>query len=224
MRQELRLPVISRAPDALRSAAAARAISRNCAMVLLAGDRAAARCPDLDAEAPSEISHACVALSLSAHAESSSLAQTLTRALPPICRCLTRDGGFIAAGYDATLDDSRALRDDSRKVIAALQMPRRRNRHRWPKLKHNNVLGYHIDATTKQAEALMAPPLNAFIHRQTNAGSIRFTTTELAELDAKIARRRCVARARAGAVQRNLPPALPPTKQTSGPPPERSPR
>jgi len=51
------------------------------------------------------------------------------------------------------------------------------------------VLGYHIDATTKQAEALMAPPLNArFIHRQTNAGSVRFTTTELAELDAKIAR------------------------------------
>src|SRR5262249_13253641 len=49
--------------------------------------------------------------------------------------------------------------------------------------------GYHIDATTKQAEALMAPPLNArFIHRQTNAGSVRFTTTELAELDAKIAR------------------------------------
>ena len=57
------------------------------------------------------------------------------------------------------------------------------------KLKHNNVLGYHIDATTKQAEALMAPPLNArFIHRQTNANSVRFTTTELAELDAKIAR------------------------------------
>ncbi|HRE44924.1 MAG TPA: DNA mismatch repair protein MutS, partial [Terricaulis sp.] len=40
-----------------------------------------------------------------------------------------------------------------------------------------------------QAEALMAPPHNArFIHRQTNAGSIRFTTTELAELDARIAR------------------------------------
>jgi DNA mismatch repair protein MutS len=57
------------------------------------------------------------------------------------------------------------------------------------KLKHNNVLGYHLDATAKQAEALMAPPLNArFIHRQTNAGSVRFTTTELAELDAKIAR------------------------------------
>ena len=71
------------------------------------------------------------------------------------------------------------------------------------KLKHNNVLGYHIDATTKQAEALMAPPLNArFIHRQTNAGSVRFTTTELVELDAQHrARRRGGAGARAGAVQ-----------------------
>ncbi len=157
---------------------------------LLAGDRAAARCLDLDAEAPSEISHACVALSLSAHAESSSLAQTLTRALSSDLPLLTRDGGFIAAGYDATLDDSRALRDDSRKVIAALQASYAEETGiAGLKLKHNNVLGYHIDATTKQAEALMAPPLNArFIHRQTNAGSIRFTTTELAELDAKIAR------------------------------------
>jgi DNA mismatch repair protein MutS len=57
------------------------------------------------------------------------------------------------------------------------------------KLKHNNVLGYHLDATAKQAEALMAPPHNVrFIHRQTNAGSVRFTTTELSELDARISR------------------------------------
>src|SRR5262249_51540143 len=46
-----------------------------------------------------------------------------------------------------------------------------------------------IDATPKQAEALTRPPLSAqFIHRQTLASSIRFTTPELAELDARIAR------------------------------------
>jgi len=57
------------------------------------------------------------------------------------------------------------------------------------KLRHNGVIGYHIDATPKQAEALMAPPLSAqFIHRQTNASSVRFTTNELIELDGKIAR------------------------------------
>jgi len=158
---------------------------------LSAGDRAAARCLELDtAEAPAEIGRACAALALAAHPESASLAQTLERALAAELPLLTRDGGFIAPGYDAVLDEARALRDDSRKVIAALQASYAEETGiPGLKLKHNNVLGYHIDATTKQAEALMAPPLNArFIHRQTNAGSIRFTTTELVELDAKIAR------------------------------------
>lgn len=157
---------------------------------LRSGDRAAARCMGLSEGAPAEIASACAALSLSSHAGPASLAKTLESALAPELPLLARDGGFIAPGYDATLDETRALRDDSRKVIAALQTKYAEETGiAGLKLKHNNVLGYHIDATTKQAEALMAPPHNArFIHRQTNAGSIRFTTTELAELDAKIAR------------------------------------
>lgn len=157
---------------------------------LSAGDRAAARCVGLDPDAPAEIAEACAALSLTAHPASASLAQTLERALAPDLPLLARDGGFIAPGFDATLDEHRALRDDSRKVIAALQAKYAEETGiTGLKLKHNNVLGYHLDATTKQAEALMAPPHHArFIHRQTNAGSVRFTTTELAELDARIAR------------------------------------
>jgi DNA mismatch repair protein MutS len=158
---------------------------------LSAGDRAAARCLGAGEDvAPCEIEKACAALTLAHHGECARLTQKLAQALGPELPLLARDGGFIAPGYDATLDEARALRDDSRKVIAALQA-------RYAdetgiaglKLKHNNVLGYHIDATTKQAETLMAPPHSAcFIHRQTNAGSVRFTTSELAELDAKIAR------------------------------------
>ena len=157
---------------------------------LMAGDRAAARVLGLAGEAPTEVSEACGALNLSAHAECAALAQALTRALADDLPMLTRDGGFIAAGFDATLDEARSLRDDSRKVIAALQAKYAEETGiSGLKLKHNNVLGYHLDATTKQADALMTPPLNArFIHRQTNAGSVRFTTTELAELDARIAR------------------------------------
>jgi len=157
---------------------------------LNAGDRASARCAGFGGTLPGEIERACEALALAAHASSAGLAQTLQLALAPDLPLLTRDGGFIATGYDAALDDTRALRDDSRKVIAALQASYAEETGiAGLKLKHNGVLGYHIDATTKQAEALMAPPLNArFIHRQTNAGSVRFTTTELAELDAKIAR------------------------------------
>jgi len=157
---------------------------------LHAGDRAAARCMGLSREAPAEIGAACAALSLTAHAESAALVQTLGRALGPDLPPLARDGGFIAPGFDQALDEARTLRDDSRRVIAALQTKYAEETGIASlKLKHNGVLGYHIDATAKQAEALMAPPLNArFIHRQTNAGSVRFTTTELADLDAKIAR------------------------------------
>src|SRR5204863_2682636 len=56
------------------------------------------------------------------------------------------------------------------------------------KVRHNNVLGYFIEVTAQHGEKLLAAPLNAtFIHRQTLAGQVRFTTTELAALEAKIA-------------------------------------
>jgi DNA mismatch repair protein MutS len=157
---------------------------------LTAGERASARVLGLSGEAPAELVAAGDALALASHPECASLAQTLARALAAELPLLTRDGGFIAGDFDPALNEARALRDDARKVIAALQTKYAEETGiAGLKLKHNNVLGYHIDATSKQAEALMRPPLNArFIHRQTNAGSVRFTTTELAELDAKIAR------------------------------------
>ena len=56
------------------------------------------------------------------------------------------------------------------------------------KIRHNNVLGYFIEVSAQHGDRLMAPPLNAtFIHRQTLAGQIRFTTAELGEIEAKIA-------------------------------------
>ncbi len=116
------------------------------------------------------------------------LIDTLTRALiaePPM---LTREGGFIAKGYDAALDELRMLRDESRRLIAALE-GRYRQETGVPslKIKHNNVLGYHIDVTARHADKLMQPPLSdAFIHRQTLANSVRFNTADLAGLAGKI--------------------------------------
>ena len=56
------------------------------------------------------------------------------------------------------------------------------------KIRHNNVLGYFVEVTAQHGDKLMAPPLNAtFIHRQTLAGQVRFTTAELGEIEAKIA-------------------------------------
>jgi DNA mismatch repair protein MutS len=102
---------------------------------------------------------------------------------------MKRDGGFVTAGYDATLDETRALRDESRRVVAALQARYADETGvRALKVRHNNVLGYFVEVTAQHGEKLFAPPLNAtFIHRQTLAGQVRFTTTELAALEAKIA-------------------------------------
>ena len=81
------------------------------------------------------------------------------------------------------------MRDESRRVIAALQVKYAETTGvRALKIRHNNVLGYFVDVTAQHGEKLMAAPLNAtFIHRQTTAGQVRFTTTELGELEAKIA-------------------------------------
>ncbi|MFN4157085.1 MAG: DNA mismatch repair protein MutS [Gemmobacter sp.] len=104
---------------------------------------------------------------------------------PPL---LARDGGFVAAGHDSELDETRALRDEGRGVIARMQgeyaaeagVPGLR-------IKHNNVLGYFIETTATHADRMMSPPLSdTFFHRQTTANQVRFTTLKLAELETRI--------------------------------------
>jgi len=104
---------------------------------------------------------------------------------PPL---LARDGGFIAAGFDADLDEARKLRDEGRSVIASLQAQYVATTGiNALKIKHNNVLGYFIETTATHAEKMLAPPQNeTFIHRQTTANQVRFTTLELSELETKI--------------------------------------
>ncbi len=117
------------------------------------------------------------------------IATELTAALADELPHLKRDGGFVRAGCDAALDEARALRDESRRVIAALQARyAEATGVRALKIRHNNVLGYFVEVTAQHGDKLFGPPHNAtFIHRQTLAGQVRFTTTELGELEAKIA-------------------------------------
>jgi DNA mismatch repair protein MutS len=117
------------------------------------------------------------------------LAAELSAALAAELPVFKRDGGFVREGYDKGLDETRALRDESRRVVAALQARYAENTGiRILKIKHNNVLGYFVEVTAQHGERLMSAPFNGtFIHRQTLAGQIRFTTTELAELESKIA-------------------------------------
>jgi len=104
---------------------------------------------------------------------------------PPL---ITRDGGFIAKDYDPALDELRQLRDESRRLIAGLESEyRQQTGVQALKIKFNNVLGYHINVPARVADKFMTAPLNeTFIHRQTLANNVRFSSQELAELAGKI--------------------------------------
>jgi len=111
------------------------------------------------------------------------LIDRLGAALAPELPVAARDGGFIAHGYAGALDEQRALRDDSRRMIAGLQ-----TRYQEAtgvgalKVRHNNVIGYYVEVPAAHAPKLT----DGFIHRQTMAGAMRFATTELASLEAAI--------------------------------------
>ncbi|PWV94662.1 DNA mismatch repair protein MutS [Phyllobacterium myrsinacearum] len=117
-------------------------------------------------------------------------ASHLDRALDDELPLLKRDGGFVRPGYHAELDEMRALRDHSRRIIAGLQADYMDlTGIRSLKIKHNNVLGYFIEVTANNASVMTGTDeaKGKFIHRQTIANAMRFTTTELAELETKIA-------------------------------------
>lgn len=133
----------------------------------------------------------CLSQSPALNAFADKLEAALTNS-PPF---LARDGGFIRSGYHAKLDELKSLRDESRRLIALLE-----TRYSGQtgidalKISYNNVLGYFIEVPAKRADKMLvsaanreASNENPFIHRQTMASAVRFTTPELAELERDIA-------------------------------------
>ena len=121
------------------------------------------------------------------------LVERLTRALDDELPLLTRDGGFIRQGYDTILDELRELRDNSRKNITALQSRYAQETGvQALKVRHNNVLGYYVEVPARHGDTLLATSTGAeggktaFIHRQTMANAMRFTTLELGDLEDRI--------------------------------------
>ena len=117
-----------------------------------------------------------------------SLRKSLQKQLAEELPLKARDGGFIAKSVIAELDECLVLRDESRKFIAGLQARYSADTGiKTLKIKHNNVLGYFIEITAQYGQKLMAEPFSqTFIHRQTLANVVRFTTVELGELVAKL--------------------------------------
>jgi len=146
--------------------------------MLLRGD---GRGRDLEFEPPLLVRNAAADLG-----EHGALAARLGRALAAELPVLARDGGFIAPGYVPELDELRRLRDESRQMMAELQ-----SRYAAEsgvaglKIRHNNVLGYYIEVTPVHAAKLLSS--SGFIHRQTLASAVRFTTVELSQIESRIA-------------------------------------
>lgn len=118
--------------------------------------------------------------SLAGLAPLNSLIDRLTRALREELPMLARDGNFINPGYLPELDDAIQLRDQGKDLIAKLQ-DKYRALTGIPslKIKHNNILGFHIEVTNSNADKI---PYD-FVHRQTMASAMRYTSKELAELE-----------------------------------------
>ncbi len=129
-------------------------------------------------------------LSLARISELSSLEEELSRAIDEDPPALAREGGFIAKNYDAALDRYREMKDNARKLIAGLQADYiKQTGVQTLKINYNNVLGYFIDVNSKHGNTLLVKEGdtdNPFIHRQTLANSMRFTTAQLSELERDI--------------------------------------
>ena len=107
------------------------------------------------------------------------LTDRLAIALVPNPPLEASKGGYIAEGYDAALDALRSASSDGRRAIASLE-----SRYREAtgvatlRIRHNAVLGYHIEVPAKHADRLMTSD-SGFTHRQTLAGVVRFNSPDL---------------------------------------------
>lgn len=112
-----------------------------------------------------------------------SLATKLSEALKEEVPLLARDGGFVADGYRADLDEWRSLSQESRRVMATMEAALKKETDIPSlKIKFNNVLGYFIEITSTHEKKVPS----SFIHRQTMAGALRYSTPALAELAQKM--------------------------------------
>ncbi len=115
------------------------------------------------------------------------LVDHLSRALVASPPTESANGGYIADGYDAALDELRSMAGDGRRAIAALEARYREQTGIGSlKIRHNAVLGYHVEVPAKHGDALMRED-SGFTHRQTLAGVVRFNSIDLHEQASRVA-------------------------------------
>ena len=111
------------------------------------------------------------------------LIEHIRKIIKPDAPILARDGNFVKHGHSAALDELRNLRDESQKLIIALQQKYIEiTGISTLKIRFNNMLGYFAEITQQHQSKIT----NDFIHRQTLANNLRYSTVELSELERKI--------------------------------------
>lgn len=121
-----------------------------------------------------------LATSISTHPETVEL---LTRAIcenPPV---LTRDGGFIAEGYNVELDELRALSKNANEFLEELEAREREATGiKTLKVNYNRVHGYYIEISRLQSENIPAH----YTRKQTLKTTERFITEELKQYEDRV--------------------------------------
>ncbi|MEE2998570.1 MAG: DNA mismatch repair protein MutS [Pseudomonadota bacterium] len=115
------------------------------------------------------------------------LVNNFTSALEIDLPAHAREGGFIAKGFSQDLDKLRELRDESRQLIAGLEVNYINiSGIQSLKIKHNNVIGFFVEVSRRNSATMPISPDGIFIHRQTMKNAVRYTTVELSELEGQI--------------------------------------
>jgi DNA mismatch repair protein MutS len=111
------------------------------------------------------------------------LVNELRRAIAPEPSLFAHDGNFIASGYSAPLDEFRKLKTDGQKLIAEMESRYQKETDIGSlKIRFNNILGYFIEITSMHQKKVP----EYFIHRQSMANALRYTTVELSDLERRI--------------------------------------
>jgi len=130
---------------------------------------------------------------LAAFGEHAAQADLLARSLVPQPPVLARDGGVIADGYDAELDELRMLSTHADRFLVDLEARERAaSGIATLKVGYNRVHGYYIEISKGQSDKA---PVH-YTRRQTLTGAERYITEELKQFEDKVlsARERSLAR------------------------------
>lgn len=118
----------------------------------------------------------------------SSVIETLELSIEESPSSNIKEGNFIKKGYSQELDKNRDLQESGKRIIASMQTDLiKETGINSLKIKFNNTLGYFIETPSGYSKKILGEEyFNIFFHRQSTANSVRFTSSELLEIESKI--------------------------------------